>query len=458
MTRVLVVGVGVTGEAVAGELAAGGDEVTVIEDAPRPSAPEYNARVERLAGVGVQLVEAPLPATIAERLDWAELVVPSPGVPERHLVLVEAVAHGVPIRSEIDLAAERAAMPIVAVTGTNGKTTVTGLIAAMLHESGVRVTAGGNIGRPLIEAVHDDVDVVVAEVSSFQLRFTTESFRPRVAVLLNVAPDHLDWHGGFDAYVAAKARIFANQTRDDLLVFNDGDPLAHDLAQAAPSRTIGYEVRVDDAVEEPWTVRGKWHSRFADDARVAEMMRARWRVGDLPFPTPMDRENAIAATETVLDLGVDDDAIVRALHDFARLPHRVELVGKAGGVAYYDDSKATNPHATLHGLEGFDSVVLIAGGRNKGLDLSVLRSAAPRLRAVIAIGEAAPDVEAAFAGAAPVEPATSMRDAVRAAAARAEPGDVVLLSPACASFDWYADYAERGDDFAREVARLEEDA
>jgi UDP-N-acetylmuramoylalanine--D-glutamate ligase len=371
---------------------------------------------------------------------------------------VEAAAHGVPIRSEIDLAVERAPMPIVAVTGTNGKTTVTGLIAAMLHESGVRVTAGGNIGRPLIEALHDDVDVVVAEVSSFQLRFTTESFRPRVAVLLNVAPDHLDWHGSFDAYVAAKARVFANQTRDDLLVYNAGDPIARDLAETAPSRTIGYEVHVDDSVEEPWTVRGKGHSRFTDDARIAEMMRVRWRVGDLPFPTPMDRENAIAATEAVLDLGVDDEAIVRALQDFARLPHRVELVGKAGGVAYYDDSKATNPHATLHGLEGFDSAVLIAGGRNKGLDLGVLRSAAPRLRTVIAIGEAAPDIEAAFAGVAPVERASSMRDAVRAAAARAEPGDVVLLSPSCASFDWYANYAERGDDFAREVARLEEQA
>ncbi|HEX7520830.1 MAG TPA: UDP-N-acetylmuramoyl-L-alanine--D-glutamate ligase, partial [Acidimicrobiia bacterium] len=404
------------------------------------------------------LVEAPLPATIAERLHWAELVVPSPGVPERHVALVEAGVHGVPIRSEIDLAAERAPMPIVAVTGTNGKTTVTGLIAAMLHESGVRVTAGGNIGRPLIEAVHDDVDVVVAEVSSFQLRFTTESFRPRVAVLLNVAPDHLDWHGGFDAYVAAKARVFANQTADDLLVYNAGDPIARDLAATAPSRTVGYEVDVDDSVEKPWTVRGKGHNRFTDDARVAEMMRARWRVGDLPFPTPMDRENAIAATETVLDLGVDTDAIVRALQDFARLPHRVELVGKAGGVAYYDDSKATNPHATLHGLEGFDSAVLIAGGRNKGLDLGVLRSAAPRLRAVIAIGEAAPDIQDAFAGVVSVEPATSMRDAVRAAAARAEPGDVVLLSPACASFDWYANYAERGDDFAREVARLDEHA
>jgi UDP-N-acetylmuramoylalanine--D-glutamate ligase len=458
LTRVLVVGVGVTGEAVAGELAAGGDDVTVIEDAPRPRASEYRARVERLADVGVQLVEAPLPATIAEHLHWAELVVPSPGVPERHLALVEARVHGVPIRSEIDLAAERAPMPIVAVTGTNGKTTVTGLIAAMLHESGVRVTAGGNIGRPLIEAVHDDVDVVVAEVSSFQLRFTTESFRPRVAVLLNVAPDHLDWHGSFDAYVAAKARVFANQTGDDLLVYNAGDPIARDLAETAPSRTVGYEVHVDDAVEKPWTVHGKGHSRFTDDARVAEMMRARWRVGDLPFPTPMDRENAIAATETVLDLGVDTDAIVRALQDFARLPHRVELVGKAGGVAYYDDSKATNPHATLHGLEGFDSAVLIAGGRNKGLDLGVLRSAAPRLRAVIAIGEAAPDIEAAFAGVVSVEPAASMHDAVRAAAARAEPGDVVLLSPACASFDWYANYADRGDDFAREVARLEEHA
>ena len=182
--------------------------------------------------------------------------------------------------------------------------------------------------------MHDDVDVVVAEVSSFQLRFTTESFRPRVAVLLNVAPDHLDWHGSFDAYVAAKARVFANQSSDDLLVYNAGDPIARDLAETAPSRTVGYEVHVDDAVEKPWTVRGKGHSRFTDDGRVAEMMRARWRVGDLPFPTPMDRENAIAATETVLDLGVDTDAIVRAASGLREAPpsRRAGRQGWWGGV------------------------------------------------------------------------------------------------------------------------------
>lgn len=442
MTRVLVVGLGVTGEAVVRFTTGRGDRVTVVEE--RPGAGEqYRERVETVHRLGASLVESPPCDAWPRLVGGADLVVPSPGVPEAHPALRAADESDVVVRSEIDLAAELARMPLVAVAGTNGKTSVTTLAGAMLDRSGVRVVTAGNIGRPLLDAIRDDVDVVVAEVSSFQLRFTTRAFRPRVAVLLNVADDHLDWHASVEAYVQAKARVFVNQRDDDLLVCCGDDPVVERLAHDAPARLLRYHV-VD---ERPGFL-------VVGDAAGGLVVDALGDSETLAGLRPVDRGNAIAAAAAALACGGSREGVLQALSEFRGLPHRVQPVGKAGGVEYFDDSKATNPHATLRAVEGFARVVLVAGGRNKGLDLSTLREAAPRLRAVVAIGEAAPEVERAFAGAVPVARAGSMREAVTEAAARAEPGDVVLLSPACASFDWYGSYAERGDDFAREVARL----
>ncbi|HEV8623194.1 MAG TPA: UDP-N-acetylmuramoyl-L-alanine--D-glutamate ligase, partial [Acidimicrobiia bacterium] len=322
------------------------------------------------------------------------------------------------------------------------KTTVTTVIAEMLTAGGRRALAAGNIGRPLLDAVHDDVDVVVAEVSSFQLRFT-ETFRPRVAVLLNVAEDHLDWHPSFKDYVAAKARIFANQAGDDLLVFNADDDAVAEVARTAPARSVAFTLG-----ESP----GAW--RVEDGHLVHPDGTPLIAAGDLARNGPHDIANALAAAAAAADLGVTDDALSAVLASFSGLPHRVTPVGQSGGVTFVDDSKATNPHAALAALAGFDSVVLLAGGRNKGLDLGVLRQEAGRIRAVVAIGEAAGEVEACFAGLRPVRRAGSMAEAVRLGAELAEPGDTVLLSPACASFDWYSGYAARGDDFARQVEAL----
>ncbi|HMC78992.1 MAG TPA: UDP-N-acetylmuramoyl-L-alanine--D-glutamate ligase [Acidimicrobiia bacterium] len=440
-THTLVVGLGVTGEAVARRLAADGP-VTVVDD--NPSGPGFAERAAALAALGVTVVGAPAAEQLAALIAAADLVVPSPGVPESHPVYGLAGRAGVPLRSEIELAgaAARRGLPLVAVTGTNGKTTVTTLVAAMLTAEGLRAVAAGNIGRPLLEAVHDDVDVVVAEVSSFQLRFT-EQFRPRVAVFLNVAEDHLDWHPTFEYYVAAKARIFANQAGDDLLVFNADDEAVAGVAERAPARSVAFTLR---SGRDAWRVEGDGLVR-PDGARfmsVAELARA----------GPHDVANALAAAAVAADLGTSDDALRSVLGSFAGLPHRVTPVGQSGGVTFVDDSKATNPHAALAALAGFDSVVLLAGGRNKGLDLGVLRREAGRIRAVVAIGEAAGEVEACFAGLRPVRRAGSMAEAVRLGAELARPGDTVLLSPACASFDWYSGYAARGDDFAREVAAL----
>src|SRR4051794_4753940 len=242
----LVVGLGVTGEAVARRLAGAG-AVTVVDD--NPAAARFTERAAALEALGVKVVGAPSRDDLAELVAAAELVVPSPGVAEAHPVYGLAERAGIPLRSEIELAgaaAARRGLPLVAVTGTNGKTTVTTLIAEMLLAGGRRAVAAGNIGRPLLDAVHDDdVDVVVAEVSSFQLRFT-ETFRPRVAVLLNVAEDHLDWHPSFKDYVAAKARIFAHQAGDDLLVFNADDAAVAEVAGSARARSVAFTVQGGD--------------------------------------------------------------------------------------------------------------------------------------------------------------------------------------------------------------------
>ena len=439
--RVLVIGLAETGVAVARVLRADGVDVTVVEDAPAAT-DAYRGRVAAVAAAGAALVERPGPTEVADLVRASDLVVPSPLVRPSHPAIVSARAAGVPVRSEIDVAAERATVPIVAVTGTNGKTTVTSMIEAMLVASGVRAVAAGNIGRPLIEAVGDDADVVVAEVSSFQLEFTGQRFRPRVAVLLAVTPDHLDWHGSFERYAGAKARIAAFQSGDDLLVFDADDRHAVAIAAEAPARRVGVSARPD--ATGCFRVVGD-ELVFPDGAPLAPVSVMSRRLG-------FDRTNALAAAAAAFETGASSAGVVAALRDYATMPHRVALVGKAGGVEWYDDSKATNPDATRRAISSFESVVLLAGGRNKGLDLSVIAGETARLRGVVAFGEAGAEVAAAFAGTAtPVEQVASMHDAVAAARTLARPGDVVLLSPACASFDAYTGYGARGDDFAREV-------
>ena len=243
--RALVVGIAETGVAVTQRLRREGLDVTIVDDAPAATS-AYEARRRRVADAGATVVEAPSADELRVLVQSADLVVPSPLVRPDHVALVTAEASGVVVRSEIDLAGERARVPIVAVTGTNGKTTVTSMIAAMLVESGVRAIPAGNIGRPLIEAVDDNADVLVAEVSSFQLA-QSETFRPHVAVLLAITPDHLDWHGGFPAYVAAKARICARQADDDVLVFDADDAEAAAIGARAPARSVGVTTSANPA-------------------------------------------------------------------------------------------------------------------------------------------------------------------------------------------------------------------
>jgi UDP-N-acetylmuramoylalanine--D-glutamate ligase len=425
----LVIGLGIAGASAARRLAQRGWGVTVVEDRPT------DASRARAAELGVEVVEAPVDVTAL--VEAADVVVPSPGVPVGHAAIQHALAGGTRVWTEFELAARWSTVPMVAITGTNGKTTVTTLVESMLRESGLRTIAAGNTDVPLVDAIEEDLDVIVVEASSFRLEFT-ETFRPHVAVWLNLAEDHLDWHPSMEAYAAAKARIWAAQGPDDVAVVNAEDPIVVAHAGAAPSRVVTFGLAEGD-----WHVAGGRLVRPDGSPLVA--------VDELWRSLPHDCTNALAAAAAALAAGATEDGVRAALRSFQGLPHRLVLVGDDGGVRYYDDSKATDPHATIAALRSFDSAVLIAGGRNKGLDLSVLGEEAAHVRAVVAIGDAAAEVVAAFEGRVPVTEAASMDAAVAAARAFAEPGDAVVLSPGCASFDWYRNYGERGDDFARAV-------
>ncbi len=437
--RTLVIGLRATGAVVAAWCRERGDDVTVTEE--RPGQPEYAARKAECEALGIRVVEG--------QPDWsalvadADLVVPSPGVRPDHPVMAAAVAHGVLIRGDLDLAVEAALVPVVVVTGTNGKSTVTTLISAMLEASGERAPAVGNIGRVALEVVHDDVDVLVIEASSFQLHTVTPTFAPAVAVILNLADDHLDWHGSFSAYAAAKAHAFRFQGPTDAVVWNQDDAAVAELI--SPAR--GVRIAFTGADPAPGTVGWRGDALMSADGRVV----GTWEEREF---APHERANIAAAAAAAALVGATESGIASAVTGFQRLHHRTELVGQAGGVEYVDDSKATNPHAAVAAVLGYPSVVLLAGGESKGVDLGALRAVADRLRHVIAIGDTPEEIEQVFAGTTKVTRAASMCDAVRSASAAAQPGDVVLLSPACASFDWYSSYAERGDDFRAEVEAL----
>ena len=441
--RALVVGLGVTGAAVARALTAHGHDVVAADDAAGPAARAA------AADLGLDLVEAPAGDALAVLVAGADAVLPTPGLPARHPLFAAATAAGVPVLSEFDLASWWDDRPLLAVTGTDGKTTVTTLVRDMLLAAGLAAVAVGNTPVPLVAAIDDPAsDVFVVEASSFRLEHS-QRFAPAVGTWLNFAPDHLDSHPGLASYEAAKARIWRDQSADQIAVGNADDPVVARHLAEAPARhvTFGLAAEADfrlvggAAPGGRLTGPGEGHGDAVEIARVEELRRA----------LPHDIANGLAAAATALAGGASVEGVRQGLLDFRGLPHRVALVGEAGGVRFYDDSKATTPHAAATAVAGFESVVLIAGGRNKGLDLGVLAGSAGRIRAVVAIGEAAPEVAAAFDGVRPVIRADSMGEAVRAAVDLARPGDAVLLSPGCASFDWYGSYGERGDDFARAV-------
>ena len=429
--QVLLAGFGQANRAAARALTARGHTVTALDD-------RYDdAAVAAANELGLELAIAPTPRHIAELVGAADIVVPTPGLPHCHGVLAAAVAYGVPTASEFDLARAWDSRPIAGVTGTSGKTTTTEVIVAALEASGIRSLAAGNNDTPLVAAIErPDVEVFVAEASSFRLAHS-RCFEPRAACWLNFAPDHLDVHRDLAAYEAAKARIWGCLPAEAVAIANREDP------------TVMGRVR-DDRCTWTFATRGPADWRREGDMLVGPRGPV-IDIGELHRAMPHDLANALAAAATATAVGASAEGIRTALRAFEPGAHRLQWIASIDGVDFYDDSKATTPHATVAALFSFEAAVLIAGGRNKGIDLRGLLDAAERVHAVVAIGEAAQEVSDVFERHRPVRRAVDMREAVRIAASLAEPGMAVLLSPACASFDAYRSYAERGDDFARIV-------
>jgi UDP-N-acetylmuramoylalanine--D-glutamate ligase len=445
--RVLVVGLGRSGIAAAQLCAARGARVTVTDRR------DWSALGAALAGLPIDIARE-LGGHRRETFTGAELIVLSPGVPEIP-ELAAARAAGVPITGELELASRFVSGTLIAITGTNGKSTTTTLVGDIMRATGRPTFVGGNLGEPLAEAVGTPAaapgGACVVETSSFQLE-TADRFRPQVAVLLNITADHLDRYRDMDAYVAAKARIFAAQTANDNAVVNLDDDLAVAVSNDVPGRRLGFSVT--RALTE-----GAWLGADAGDGLMVRLPDGPAERYPAVLPGLVGRHNQANALAALLAgrlAGATAAEARSALLAFRPLAHRMELVAETGGVAYYDDSKGTNVGAVVASLDGFPRpVVLIAGGRDKGGDYAPLAAVLQRFgRAAILIGEAADKMQAAFVGVLPVERAATMDDAVEVARRLAQPGDAVVLSPACSSFDMFRDYSHRAEVFRAAVARI----
>jgi UDP-N-acetylmuramoylalanine--D-glutamate ligase len=439
---VVVVGAARSGIAAAALLARRGASVTLTE-----MRDTFDGAAQlQAAGVALE-TGGHRPETFA----GADLIVASPGVPLEQPVFDAARARGVEIIGELELAWRWVQGRVIAITGTKGKSTTTTLIGRMLDAAGTKAVVGGNIGVPLsaqVDASTPDT-IHVVETSSFQLE-TTTTFRPWIAVWLNFADDHLDRHPTVDAYASAKARVFANQTADDWAVLNADDQTVMTRAAGIAARRV--EFALSGRIAGGFVVDGDWIVRRTGTATD--------RVLPLSAVELAGRHmlnNVLAAVAVTSVAGTSPRAMTEALRGFHGLAHVMEPAGELGGVRFVNDSKATNIEAARRSIESFSGVVAIVGGRFKGGDLRELRAPlAAHGRAVVAIGEAAPLVREAVSGVVPVIEAASMREAVERGYEAAAPDGVVLLAPACASFDWFRDYAERGEAFKQEVQRLRE--
>lgn len=441
--KTLIVGLGKTGLSCARYLRRRGIAVAVTDSRPRP--PGLEALREELPEVAV-FVGGFEPEVFAA----ADQLVVSPGVPVAEPLIQAARARGVPVIGDVELFARAARAPICAITGSNGKSTVTTLVGLMARLAGRRVAVGGNLGEPVLDLLDDDCDLYVVELSSFQLE-TTPGLRAAAAVVLNVTPDHMDRYTDLADYAAAKARVYADA---HLAVVNRDDPIVRAMPRRA-AHEIGFTLGTPAAGD--LGLRSGAAGLWICQGETPLMPAA-----EVAIPGQHNLANALAALALAQGCGIPLEPACEALRTFSGLAHRSELVRERAGVRWYDDSKGTNPGATVAALDGLvpdgatGRAVLIAGGEGKGADFSALAPAVARAaRAVVLIGRDAPLLESALAGTVPLYRADDMADAVRLAAGLAAPGDCVLLSPACASFDMFDSYEHRGRVFAEAVRRLE---
>jgi UDP-N-acetylmuramoylalanine--D-glutamate ligase len=442
--RVLVVGLGKSGVASSLFLQSRGARVTVSDE---KSQDQLRNEIPALLDKGI-VVET---GKHGERtFRDQDLIVVSPGVPNNVPALLNARKQGTPIIGEIELAARYLQGQVIAITGSNGKTTTTTLTGEVIAAGGFQSLVGGNIGTPAITFVDQSSPGtwVVLEISSFQLE-TIETFCPHIAVILNVTPDHLDRHGSMDAYIAAKARIFENQAGKDFAVLNMDDPTCVTLGQNLKPQLYWFSRKVE--VDRGAFVRNR-KIIFRDATGEREVMP----VDEITLKGAHNLENVLAAVTMGSLAGVEPAKIRRAVKDFKAVEHRLEYTATIHGVQYFNDSKATNVDATIKALESFPGKVhLILGGKDKGSDYSVLNELLKsRVKRVYTIGAAAQKIEAQIAGAAEITSAGTLDQAVRKASEFAQAGDIVLLAPACASFDQFQSYEHRGRAFKEAVHAL----
>ena len=446
--RVLVVGLGKSGVASALFLKSKGARVTVSDTKPSD---QLKDEIPVLLDQGIAVETG----GHGERtFGGQDLIVVSPGVPTDAPPLVQARALGGKIIGEIELASQFFPGRIVAITGSNGKTTTTSLAGEIVAAGGFRIAVGGNIGTPAISLVEGATAETIAvwEVSSFQLE-TIQAFRPRIAVILNVTPDHLDRHHTFAAYTDAKARIFENQQREDFTVLNADDHTCAELATRTRAQIFWFS-RTKEVKQGAFVHDG--HILFRDDSGQRELMLA----SEIPLKGAHNVENVLAAVCVGALLHCEPGQIRKAVRDFKAVEHRLEQVASIRGVEYYNDSKATNVDATIKALESFPANIhLILGGKDKGSDYGVLNDLLrQRVKRVYTIGTAAAKIESQIKEAAEIDHAETLETAIKHAAEAATPGDIVLLAPACASFDQFRNYEHRGKVFKEVVNDLFEHA
>lgn len=437
--RVLVVGLGKTGVSTARFLTEKGAVVFASDEKPA------SELVDATSALGDLNVNLQLGEHSPEVISQIDMVVPSPGVPPFNIMLSEAAKRGTPILSEIELACRFLKRPMIAITGTNGKTTTTKLLGEILKKAGKKVFVGGNIGNPLIDYVNgrQEDDYVVIEVSSFQLQWV-ELFKPLISILLNTTHDHLDYHGTFEEYCSIKEGIFKNQTANDLAILNADDPLSSSLSKRiraevkyfSSSKKLTEGIFLDDGV-----------LRFGNEKYPLEMIR---------LPGIHNIENVMAAVVAARRCGCYPSDIISAVENFKGIPHRIEFAGQKDGTEFFNDSKATNVGAVVRALETFSMpIILLLGGRNKGGDFRVISELIrEKVKQLVLFGEAREEINSLIGGTVPTRLAISLEDAVRSACNHSSSGDIVLLSPGCASFDEFANYEERGRFFKELVRNL----
>ncbi len=442
--RILVVGFGKTGKAVTRFLLDRGAHVTVSEIRPRNHISEEIAPFEKN---GATIIAGDHPR---ELFLCPDFIVISPGVDPHLQPLVEAQKKGIPVISEIELASRFIDAPIVGITGTNGKTTTTALIASILSRSGFSVFVGGNIGTPLIAYVHDErqADFVVVELSSFQLE-TIETLKPRIAILLNITEDHLDRYPSFVLYRDAKFKVFMNQTEEDFAFINFDDEVSKSIIPSLAAQVVPFSSRKLQG-------KGMYANGHTLYYRNETGVKHAYSLSNVKLMGAHNRENMLAAIGAAELCGCAQESIQESLENFCGLDHRLEYVRKIDGVFFYNDSKATNIDALLRSLQSFpENVILIAGGREKGGDYRVLKDEIEKkVRMLILIGESREKLFQLFGALTPTRFAQDLEEAVRVAFQHANQGDVVLLSPGCASFDMFSSYGERGQRFKQAVQKV----